>query len=49
MYYVMFRGILRFQSEFNTYPGVSAEYEPDITRFKVSYINLNPFLISITS
>lgn len=34
VYYVMLRGIDRFYSEYNTYPG-EFEVEPDIVKLKV--------------
>lgn len=40
MYYLMLRGLLGFQNEYNTYPGIlEHDVEPDINRFKVRSIN----------
>lgn len=36
MYYLLLRGLLRFQGDYHTYPGLlDRDVEPDINRFKV--------------
>ena len=35
LFYLMLRGVLRFQATYSTYPGALLEHEPDITRLKV--------------
>jgi hypothetical protein len=41
-YYLLLRGLLQFQSDYKTYPGLlDRDVEPDINRFKVIYLLKN--------
>ena len=40
-FYILLRGVQKFQSEFNSYPGEFVDHvEPDIVKLKVSWMNL---------
>jgi len=50
MYYLLLRGLLRFHSDYKTYPGLlDRDVEPDINRFKGTFTKLlNDWNASIT-
>ena len=41
VYYIVLRGIDKFQAEYNSYPGEFDEHvEPDIVKLKVNFLNI---------